>query len=637
MIIDFIEANLPICVKICQFVPKRNHFTLSFELAGTQLDKLIELSIDGRRYSFVEKLPEPIPVTFIVDPPDEGDINLLQEVGPDFFGTYDKFMTRKSRKTEKSTNTTQTTLPSAQLQVTTKPKTKPQIIMEGRMSKVQFTWENNTMDILRVYTPYTGHPEAVDFWDTACTKYTRVSASATILIGDFNIPLSKHQHPSFERSSTLRQTAHQAMQKWEVHPVDSKSPTHIQNGTCYTLDHAAVTTLKDISSQLTTWESSALDHYLILLMVSPKPKTVWNRNRPPRWTFENPAYKLHLTKLLPDALPDHPVACWKADKCLLIQAAWQTMNNKNNTQQDTLSLLFKLQKASALEALRIIKSNKEVADLFDYYPPSPNQIHEAIAWVKTQLNIKIPKKRHTPFLEIPTKSTVYVQMLDPITNNLTCNSKRKDEITKDFWAPLLGPISSNEEARKALLSNYNKKLNPIPHLTKTDIEATILSCKSRSAPGPDGVTFAAWKALPKLSASILCNMFYWLSEHLAPDHFNDSLFFAFPKVERTTRIDESRPISLPNTDNRIITKAMSYILNPLIAQLCHPNQNGFFEGRLIDDNIMAVSNTYYVLKHTIIHILEHIGMSQTWTLLMKLHDSPVKPKVLAYADDICTI
>ncbi|KAH3723210.1 hypothetical protein Pelo_18086 [Pelomyxa schiedti] len=69
-----------------------------------------------------------------------------------------------------------------------------------------------------------------------------------------------------------------------------------------------------------------------------------------------------------------------------------------------------------------------------------------------------------------------------------------------------------------------------------------------------------------------------------------------------------------------------------------PKQNGFFEGRLIDDNIMAVSNNY-VLKHykvpaqllftdfskayydnldqnTIIHILEHIGMPQTWTTII---------------------
>ncbi|KAH3743367.1 Reverse transcriptase precursor [Pelomyxa schiedti] len=456
--------------------------------------------------------------------------------------------------------------------------------MEGRMSKVQILWENQALDIIGVYAPYLGHPEATDFWEHANKKYTPSNTSATILIGDFNIPLFKYQHPSFERSANLRQAAMS--------------------------------------------------------------------------TMEN---------------------CIQTYKRLLTKAAWQTMNNHNNTQQDTLSALLKLQKASATEALTIIERNKEVADLFDYYPPSPDQIQEAITWVKTQLDIKIPKKKHTPFPEIPARS---------------------NEITKEFWAPLLGPISSDGEALKTLLSKYRKKLGPFPMLTPDDVEAAILSCKSKSAPGPDGISFAAWKTLPKLSTIILCNMFHWLTEHTAPPHFNDSLFFSFLKVEGTTRIDESRPISPPNTDNRIITKTMAYLLNPLIAQLCHPNQNGFFEGRLIDDNITAVANTFYTLKNhnvaaqflftdfskaydnldrnAIIHILGHVGMPQSWTnvithlmqdteaylpsgihfplrgvqqgcplsplifnvvidtLLMNLQCSPAKPKVSAYADDICT-
>ncbi|KAH3761036.1 hypothetical protein Pelo_7143 [Pelomyxa schiedti] len=36
-------------------------------------------------------LPEPIPVSFIINPPDHGDINLLQEVCPIILGTYDRF------------------------------------------------------------------------------------------------------------------------------------------------------------------------------------------------------------------------------------------------------------------------------------------------------------------------------------------------------------------------------------------------------------------------------------------------------------------------------------------------------------------------------------------------------------------
>ncbi|KAH3731444.1 hypothetical protein Pelo_17722 [Pelomyxa schiedti] len=59
-------------------------------------------------------------------------------------------------------------------------------------------------------------------------------------------------------------------------------------------------------------------------------------------------------------------------------------------------------------------------------PTNPDQIHEAIACVKTQLNSKIPKKRHTPVPKIPTKSTLYPQMLDPLTNNLTCMQLKEE-------------------------------------------------------------------------------------------------------------------------------------------------------------------------------------------------------------------
>ncbi|KAH3761023.1 hypothetical protein Pelo_7184 [Pelomyxa schiedti] len=39
--------------------------------------------------TFMNTLLEPIPVSFIIDPPDHGNINLLQEVGPIILGTYD--------------------------------------------------------------------------------------------------------------------------------------------------------------------------------------------------------------------------------------------------------------------------------------------------------------------------------------------------------------------------------------------------------------------------------------------------------------------------------------------------------------------------------------------------------------------
>ncbi|KAH3714523.1 hypothetical protein Pelo_18967 [Pelomyxa schiedti] len=78
----------------------------------------------------------------------------------------------------------------------------------------------------------------------------------------------------------------------------------------------------------------------------------------PKMDFRKPSIQVVL-RILPESLPDNPVACWKTYKKLLTKAAWQTMNNHNNTQQDTLSALLKLQKASVTEALTIIERNKE--------------------------------------------------------------------------------------------------------------------------------------------------------------------------------------------------------------------------------------------------------------------------------------
>ncbi|KAH3763621.1 hypothetical protein Pelo_4532 [Pelomyxa schiedti] len=135
-IIDFLEANLSICVKICQFVPKRNHFTLSFE---------------------------------------------LKEVSPDFFSTYDQ----------------KTTGPPAPSNYTTQPTTIQLRVL---------SW--NMRGFIKEATAHT-------------LSKTINAINIHILI---NIPLSKHQHPSFERSSTrpvpeaLRFIKEVAFNKLDIEP-----------------------------------------------------------------------------------------------------------------------------------------------------------------------------------------------------------------------------------------------------------------------------------------------------------------------------------------------------------------------------------------------------------------------------------
>ncbi|KAH3759954.1 hypothetical protein Pelo_8266 [Pelomyxa schiedti] len=98
----------------------------------------------------------------------------------------------------------------------------------GRLAKVQVTWNNTPLEILGVYAPYVGHTDALDFWEKAKDLYT--PSYTAILAGDYNVPIFKPQHPAFERSATLRDSLKTTLEEWDLLVVESRAPTHFQNG-----------------------------------------------------------------------------------------------------------------------------------------------------------------------------------------------------------------------------------------------------------------------------------------------------------------------------------------------------------------------------------------------------------------------
>ena len=56
---------------------------------------------------------------------------------------------------------------------------------------------------------------------------------------------------------------------------------------------------------------------------------------------------------------------------------------------------------------------------------------------------------------------------------------------------------------------------------------------------------------------------------------------------------DHRPISVANSDNRIIAAAAVRAISPAVSGLIHVNQKGFCPGRKGEDNIDALLNNYY--------------------------------------------
>ena len=120
----------------------------------------------------------------------------------------------------------------------------------------------------------------------------------------------------------------------------------------------------------------------------------------------------------------------------------------------------------------------------------------------------------------------------------------------------------------------------------------ILSTNSSSA-GPDGIPFIAYRATAELVAPIFREMLVSLgSGVLPPDGFNYGLLYLLPK-KGTYTPDDTRPLSVTNSDNRILAKILAYVMVPACQTILHPAQKGFIPGRDGSEHIIQLNEAFY--------------------------------------------
>ena len=145
-------------------------------------------------------------------------------------------------------------------------------------------------------------------------------------------------------------------------------------------------------------------------------------------------------------------------------------------------------------------------------------------------------------------------------------------------------------------------------LRRADVQKAI-SQTSSSAPGPDGIPYAAWRRLGPLAASVLfeaageLSQAYGLNSMLQAfptddrgnSAFNEAIAVFIPK--KTAHMlngvgfhkpGEVRPLSIVNTDNRLMANAMRLRIEPLLAKAISPMQRGFLPGRSMLHNVVEV-------------------------------------------------
>uniref|UniRef100_A0A3P8SZA0 Reverse transcriptase domain-containing protein n=1 Tax=Amphiprion percula TaxID=161767 RepID=A0A3P8SZA0_AMPPE len=204
------------------------------------------------------------------------------------------------------------------------------------------------------------------------------------------------------------------------------------------------------------------------------------------------------------------------------------------------------------------------------------------------------------------------QQSSNIVHKLQCNNSiitRPDEISQEF-AGFYKSMYSNtdtctddEELAKFLndielqeLSESMAKELDEP-IRESEIQQVISTLKNNKSPGPDGYINEFYKTFKETISPLLLKAYHYAlqSGTMAPSWREATIVVIHKEGKDPTKCESYRPISLLNTDLRILTAILARRVNRVITQIIHPDQTGFITGRNYGDNIRRLLN---LVTHT---------------------------------------
>ena len=136
--------------------------------------------------------------------------------------------------------------------------------------------------------------------------------------------------------------------------------------------------------------------------------------------------------------------------------------------------------------------------------------------------------------------------------------------------------------------------------TVSDVDEAIKQA-GESAPGPDGIPSRVWKSLRSISAPLFQKVLLQLMT-ISPEelrakspHFNEAFLCCLGKKSIFTDVfghvftpSGTRPLSVVNSDNRILANAMRIRISPFLESWVSSAQRGFIKERYLLSNVVEI-------------------------------------------------
>ena len=164
------------------------------------------------------------------------------------------------------------------------------------------------------------------------------------------------------------------------------------------------------------------------------------------------------------------------------------------------------------------------------------------------------------------------------------------DIQRDFYEEL---YSKDKNVEFKWINNTditvpeNIRENQNSQITQQELEKAIKGMNNNKTPGQDGIPVDFYKVFwDKLKDPFYKMVTYCYEQEELHPSARKGILNLIPKQNKDTRyVQNLRPITLLNTDYKIIEKAIANKMIPALEQIIHQDQRGFMKDRRISVNI----------------------------------------------------
>ena len=168
----------------------------------------------------------------------------------------------------------------------------------------------------------------------------------------------------------------------------------------------------------------------------------------------------------------------------------------------------------------------------------------------------------------------------------------------DFYENLYKSEGINEVSADELLTSIDKKLNEDDcallenKITENELKKCVNQMSEGKSPGEDGITTSFYKRFWNSIGEEFTELVNFIheSQSLCTSQKMGLITLLYKQGERED-ISNWRPITLLNTDYKIIAKCLAERLKTVLPKLIDEDQKGFVQGRSIESGVRLIQDT----------------------------------------------